>query len=101
MMMGSPDNELVKAYAAEGSEAAFRALVARHVDLVYATALRQVGDAGVAEEVAQNVFMALARKAPRLGGMETLGGWLHRNAIFEGKARIRAELRRRRREETA
>ncbi|MDB6017251.1 MAG: hypothetical protein JWR19_1740 [Pedosphaera sp.] len=101
MMMGSPDNELVKAYAAEGSETAFRALVARHVDLVYATAMRQVGDAGVAEEVAQNVFMALARKAPRLGGMETLGGWLHRTAIFEAKARIRAELRRRRREETA
>ena len=60
------DCELVTDYAARGSEAAFRALVTRHVNLVYATALRQVGDAGIAEEITQNVFIALARKAPRL-----------------------------------
>ncbi len=95
------DRELVSSYAREGSETAFRALVARHVNLVFAAALRQVGDSGMAEEVTQNVFVALARKAPRLAGHETLAGWLHRTAILEAKARIRAELRRRRREETA
>src|SRR5438067_474011 len=97
----SPDRELVTAYAARGSETAFRALVSRHVHLVYATALRQVGDAGLAEEITQNVFIALARKAPRLAGVETLAGWLHRTTILETKARIRAELRRERREEIA
>src|SRR5256885_3549919 len=97
----SPDRELVTAYAAGGSEPAFRALVTRHVHLVYATALRQVGDAGLAEEITQNVFTALARKAPRLAGIQTLAGWLHRSAILEAKARIRAELRRGRREEMA
>src|SRR5437879_5169172 len=97
----SPDRELVTAYAAGGSEPAFRALVTRHVGLVYATALRQIGDAGLAEEITQNVFIALARKAPRLAGIETLAGWLHRTAILEAKARTRAELRRKRREETA
>jgi RNA polymerase sigma factor (sigma-70 family) len=97
----SPDHELVSAYAKEGCETAFRSLVARHVDLVYATARRQVGDAGMAEEVTQNVFVALARKAPRLAGLETLAGWLHRTALLEAKARIRTELRRRRREDTA
>ena len=97
----SPDRELVTAYAARGSETAFRALVTRHVHLVYATALRQVGDAGLAEEITQNVFIALARKAPRLAGIETLAGWLHRTAVLEAKARIRAELRRKRREQTA
>src|SRR5688572_5172461 len=97
----APDSQLVKAYAAEGSEDAFRALVARHVDLVFATALRQIGDAGAAEEITQNVFVALARKAPRLAGVETLAGWLHRTAILEAKARVRLELRRERREETA
>jgi len=101
MTSASADRELVTAYAGNGSETAFRALVTRHVDLVYATALRLLGDAGVAEEVAQNVFVVLARKAPRLGGVETLAGWLHRTAVLEAKARIRAELRRRRREETA
>src|SRR2546429_5810196 len=97
----SPDRELVTAYAARGSETAFRALVTRHVHLVYATALRQVGDAGLAEEITQNVFIALARKAPRLAGIETLAGWLHRTTVLEAKARIRAELRRKRREQTA
>jgi len=101
MTMVSPDTELVSAYAAKGSESAFRALVDRHVDLVYATALRQVGDPHAAEELTQNVFVALARKAPRLANRETLAGWLHRTAILEAKAFIRSELRRRRREERA
>ncbi|HAB18554.1 MAG TPA: hypothetical protein DCE44_19205 [Verrucomicrobiales bacterium] len=95
------DNELVRTYAREGSETAFQALVARHVNLVYGAAFRQVGDSGIAEEITQNVFVALARKAPRLAGHETLAGWLHRTAILESKARIRAELRRQRRESTA
>ncbi len=97
----APDRELVAAFATEASETAFQTLVARHVDLVYATALRQVGDPGWAEEITQNVFIILARKAPRLGRLETIGGWLHRTAILESKARLRAELRRRRREEVA
>ena len=97
----STDCELVTAYAARGSENAFRALVTRHVNLVYATALRQIGDAALAEEITQNVFIALARKAPRLAGIQTLAGWLHRSTILEAKARVRAELRRGRREEMA
>lgn len=98
MESAASDRELVARYAREGSEPAFRALVARHVNLVFAAAFRQAGDAGVAEEVAQNVFVALARKAPRLAGHETLAGWLHRTAILEAKARLRADLRRQRRE---
>src|SRR5207249_6220354 len=61
----------------------------------------QIGDAALAEEITQNVFIALARKAPRLAGIQTLAGWLHRSAILEAKARVRAELRRGRREEMA
>src|SRR2546429_1393655 len=98
MMPVSPDCELVTAYAAAGSETAFRALVTRHVPLVYATALRQVGDAGLAEEITQNVFIVLARKAPRLAGSRTLAGWLPRTPILEAKAPVRSELRRGRRE---
>jgi len=97
----SPDNELVSDYAAKGSESAFRALVQRHVDLVYATAIRQVGDPGMAEEITQNVFIILARKSPRLAGKETLAGWLHKTAVLESKARIRSEIRRRHREDEA
>ena len=97
----TPDRDLVRSYASEASETAFRALVSRHVDLVFATAYRQVGDASLAEEVTQNVFVRLARKAPALAGHETLAGWLHRSAILESKACFRAEMRRRRREEVA
>src|SRR2546428_3466283 len=101
MPVEQPDRLPVAAYARRGSETGFRALVTRHVHLVYATALRQVGDAGLAEEITENVFAALARKAPRLAGIETLAGWLHRASILEAKARIRSELRRDRREEMA
>ena len=95
------DRDLVRSYAREGSEMAFRALVSRHVDLVFATAYRQVGDKGLAEEITQNVFVRLARKATVLASHETIVGWLHRCAILESKARFRAEMRRRRREEIA
>lgn len=98
MIVMEPDNTLASAYA-KGSEEAFRALVSRHVDLVFGTAIRQVGDRGVAEEITQNVFIALAKKAPSLTGHATLAGWLHRTTILESKTRIRAELRRREREE--
>lgn len=97
----APDSDLVRSYAREGSETAFRALVGRHVNLVFATACRQVGDPGLAEEITQNVFVSLARKAPRLAGHATIAGWLHRTATLEAKARFRAEMRRRRREEIA
>src|SRR6266571_8494814 len=36
------DTQLLRRYAEEGSEPAFNKLVARHIDLVYSAALRQV-----------------------------------------------------------
>ena len=101
MTASSSDGELVTAYVAAGSEPAFRALVSRHVNMVFATALRQTGNAASAEDITQNVFISLARKAPRLAGFQTLGGWLFRATVLETKRRIRSELRRRHREETA
>jgi len=45
---------LLAEYAENGSEVAFRELVSRYLDLVYATAMRVVGgDAAMAEDVAQ------------------------------------------------
>ena len=98
MNANAPDRDLVSADASEASEMAFRALVSRHADMVYATALRQTGDAALAEEITQNVFISLARKAPRLAGLRTLGGWLFRAAILETKACVRGKLRRQRHE---
>ena len=95
------DQQLLREYLDEGSEEAFQSLVRRHVDLVYSTALRRLCDTGLAEEVTQNVFVALARKAPFLNRDIGLAGWLYKATLLEARHCQRAELRRKRREETA
>jgi RNA polymerase sigma factor (sigma-70 family) len=94
------DSELLGEYARHNSQEAFAELVQRYVDLVYSTALRQVGgDAHLAQDVAQNVFTALARKARGLLRRQTLSGWLYTSARFAGAEVARTESRRRIREE--
>ena len=63
------DSELLGEYARHNSQDAFAELVQRYVDLVYSTALRQVGgDAHLAQDVAQNVFTALIVNPDLNGG---------------------------------
>src|SRR4051794_13937752 len=95
------DFEFLRQFACEGDQGAFSALMRRHLDIVFATALRKVGDEGGAQEVAQNVFLALARKAWRFSPEDSLPAWLHRTTLLESKQWLRGELRRRRREQTA
>ncbi len=49
--MSTDDQQLIRDYAAEGSQAAFATLVSRHVDLVYSAARRQLRSPDLAEEV--------------------------------------------------
>jgi len=99
--MSEPDNSLIAEFNARRSEDAFAALVRQHVNLVFATALRQVGDAGTAEEITQNVFVALAQAAGKLGSHPTIAGWLHHTALNKSREWLRGELRRRKREQVA
>jgi RNA polymerase sigma factor (sigma-70 family) len=93
---------LLSAYARDGSEGAFRELVERYVNLVYATALRlSDGNNPFAEDVAQTVFIDLARKARDLSDQVMLGGWLHRRTCHVAATMLRSERRRRDRERKA
>src|SRR5216683_6650207 len=94
--------KLLAEYVQSGSEAAFRELVTRYVDLVYSTALRLVeGDTHRAEDVAQTVFVDLSRMARTLSNDVMLGGWLHRHTCFVAANTMRGERRRQSRERQA
>jgi RNA polymerase sigma factor (sigma-70 family) len=96
------DSELLRRYHEDASEAAFAELVRRHVDHVYSSALRLVGnDTHRAEDVAQMVFVSLARKASSLTRHPVIAGWLYTAAHHAAAQVVRGESRRRRREEEA
>jgi len=89
-------HELLRAYALDHSEFAFQELVQRYVDLVYSAAFRRVaGDRQLAEDVTQEVFTDLARKAAALPPIVMLGGWLHRHTGYVASTARRGEQRRR------
>lgn len=95
------DYELLRNFVLHGEQPAFADVVRRHLDLVYATALRKTEEPGAAEEVAQNVFATLARKAWQFARDDSLPAWLHKATLLEAREWLRGELRRRRREQTA
>src|SRR5579859_7351651 len=96
------DPELLRRYVEDHAEEAFTELVGRHLGLVYSTALRRVGqDAHLAEDVAQKVFIDLARKASLLRGRATLSGWLYVSTHVASAAVVRSERRRKTRETEA
>lgn len=96
------DAELLRRYAEGNSEAAFAELVQRHLDFVYAGALRRVGgDAHLAQDVTQQVFVALARAAAPLAKRPVLAGWLYTTTRFAAAQVVRTERRRHAREQEA
>ena len=99
--MHADDMDLVREFAVSGSEAAFATLVRRHVNLVYSAALRRLGNAPEAEEVAQIVFIILARKARGLRRGTILSGWLYQTAQLTATNFQRAAIRRQHREQEA
>lgn len=100
--MDQDDRELLRRYVSGKSEEAFRALVERHLAVIHGAALRQLrGDAHLAQDVVQRVFLALARKAPALCEQPAVIGWLYNATRFETARAIRTETRRRLREQKA
>ncbi|MCX6952638.1 MAG: sigma-70 family RNA polymerase sigma factor [Verrucomicrobia bacterium] len=95
------DHECLQQFAGAGSQPAFATLVGRHIDLVYSAALRQVRSPQLAEEVAQSVFLDLARHASKLSPNVSLAAWLYVVTRRTAVDVIRRESRRQARERTA
>ncbi len=99
--MLTDDLTLLREFAATRSEPAFAELVRRHLPLVHAAALRRTGDAGLAEDVAQAVFIVLARKAGTLGPQTILTAWLHLTTRYAAADALKQQHRRQQREHQA
>lgn len=92
MPAASPtDSDLLAALRNGGREEAFRALVERHLGLVFGLAMRRTGRRELAEDISQNVFAALAKRAAKLRAEPTIAGWLHRATLIECADALRRE----------
>jgi RNA polymerase sigma factor (sigma-70 family) len=124
-MMMRDDMTLMREFAARQSEPAvaeraFTALVERHIGLVHSAAVRQVGDAHLAQEITQAVFIILARKAASLAGRwqrrlvarlhprgnegvaaTSLAPWLYRTTRYAAADALKSRRRRATREQEA
>ena len=96
------DGELLRRYVSARREDAFATLVRRHLSMVYNVALRKVGGgAHLAEDIAQRVFADLAGKAASLQRHAAVTGWLFTGTHYAAAQLVRAERRRKLREQTA
>jgi RNA polymerase sigma factor (sigma-70 family) len=84
------DAQSLAEFSRTRSPEAMGALVQRHIDLVYATARRLVGDGHLAEDVTQAAFIVLVKKADRVDPT-TLPGWLVNTTRLVAKAAMRSE----------
>ncbi len=95
------DLELLHRYERDQCEDSFAELVNRHVNFVYSVALRQVRSPELAEEIAQFVFMTMARNASKMKPDTILTAWLYRVTRRAAVNAVRGESRRRQREQVA
>jgi len=95
------DSQLLSRFTRDKAQDAFSELVGRHIDLVYASARRQVRDPGLAEDITQGVFLMLSQKAPGLRPGVVLPAWLLTATWYAAKNALRTERRRRIHEQRA
>ncbi len=92
---GPSDVELVRAYRA-GDIHAFEELHRRYVGSIYRLVRRKLGDALLAEDIAQETFLKALRMLDRVDDSFNFGGWVHtvaRNLCFDELRRRQRDLR--------
>jgi RNA polymerase sigma-70 factor, ECF subfamily len=93
MVVGPSDTELVRRVK-DGDRAAYAVLVRRYQDRVFGLCCRWMGDPRVAEEVAQDVFLALYRSIQGFRGDAQLSTWIYRVVVNHCKNRRLYRMRR-------
>ncbi len=91
-----PTDSLLTRYLESRSSADFEAIVDAHGAMVFGTALRSTSNRVLAEEVTQEVFIMLVRKADAIREPHKLAAWLHRATMFSAANINRKESSRRR-----
>jgi len=95
-MHGSPNQSKVSdlcSRCAEGDESAFSEVYERYGGSLYGAAWRILKSPQEAEEVVQEAFLILYRKAAE-ASPRNLGGWLHRVTVNRALDRVRKRARR-------
>lgn len=75
------DEELVRAFTAEGNHDALEALLKRHQNSVYGLAYRILGNRDDALDATQDVFIAVFRKARSFRYEAAFATWLYRLTV--------------------
>jgi RNA polymerase sigma-70 factor (ECF subfamily) len=94
-MSGSPsDYELAQAIS-RGATSCVGDLYQRHNRMVYSVCLRMTGNVMEAEDLTQDVFVQLLKKAGSFRGESKFSTWLYRLTINQVLMHIRSSIRRR------
>jgi RNA polymerase sigma-70 factor (ECF subfamily) len=75
------EERLLIARAVKGDREAARALYDRHAERIYRLAYRLAGDADLAADLTQDVFVRAFREIGKFRGEAAFGTWLHRVAV--------------------
>jgi RNA polymerase sigma factor (sigma-70 family) len=94
MPMMMDDSQWLAACANNRAAEGFGGLVERHIDFVYAAALRQTGDPHLAQDITQAVFLLLLQRAGRIKAGTLMKGWLFRTTRYVVANARRAQARR-------
>jgi RNA polymerase sigma-70 factor (ECF subfamily) len=86
MAAAETDEDLVHRFK-RGDQSVFSELARRYQDRVFSQCLRWMGDPRIAEEVAQDVFLAVYRALPRFRGEARFSTWIFRITVNHCKNR--------------